>query len=239
MKPRWFVAALALGLAVLAGPGCGSGPGDATPEPNTLTEQERAQGWRLLFDGTTTEGWRGFRSRAMPAGWQVVDGALTRVAEAGDIVTLDTFSDFELAFDWKIPPGGNSGVLFRVSEDVEQAWNAGPEYQILDNAGHPEGLQPETAAGADYALHPPFRDVTRPPGEWNQGRIVVSGDHVEHWLNGEKVVDYEIGSDEWMARVSVSKFAPFPNFGRVRKGRIALQDHDTEVAYRNIKIKVP
>ena len=233
---RWAIA-LAFGIAVLAGPGCGSGTGDAPPAPNTLTDEERAAGWRLLFDGTTTEGWRGFRSNAMPAGWQAVDGALTRVAEAGDIVTVDVFEDFELAFDWKISPGGDSGVLFRVTEDVEAAWNAGPEYQILDNAAHQEGLKPETSAGADYALHPPFRDATRPPGDWNEGRIVVNGNHVEHWLNGEKIVEYEIGSDDWTARVGASKFAPFPNFGRVRRGRIAIQDHGNEVAYRNLKIR--
>jgi len=99
-------------------------------------------------------------------------------------------------------------------------------------------LTPETSAGADYALHPPYRDVTRPPGEWNQGRIVVNGSHVEHWLNGEKLLEYEIESEDWAARVAASKFAAFPNFGRVRKGRIAIQDHGDEVAYRNIKIRV-
>lgn len=236
MKPRSFIA-LAIGAAVLTGPGCGPGPDDAPPAPNTLTEQERAEGWRLLFDGATTDGWRGFRSTGMPAGWQAVDGALTRVAEAGYIVTVDTFESFELAFDWRIAPGGNSGVLFRVTEDVELPWHAGPEYQILDNAGHPDGLAPETSAGAAYALHAPYRDATRPPGEWNTARVVVSGDHVEHWLNGENVVEYEIGSDEWRARVATSKFAPFTNFGRVRSGRIALQDHGAEVAFRNIKIR--
>ena len=116
-------------------------------------------------------------------------------------------------------------------------WHAGPEYQLLDNAAHQDGLTPETSAGADYALHAPSRDATRPVGEWNQGRLVVNGTHVEHWLNGEKVVEYEIESEDWAARVAASKFAEFANFGRVRRGRIAIQDHGNEVAFRNVKIR--
>lgn len=204
---------------------------------NTLTEQERAAGWRLLFDGKTTAGWRGFRKTDMPAGWQAVDGALTRVASAGDIVTVDEFASFELAFEWKIAPGGNSGVFFHVTEDVEAVWHSGPEYQILDNAAHKDGLTPDTSAGADYALHAPTRDASKPAGSWNHGRIIVRGSHVEHWLNGEKIVEYELGSSDWTARVAKSKFNVYPGFGRAPKGRIAIQDHGDAVAYRNIKIR--
>lgn len=211
--------------------------GPAQAPINTLTAQEKAGGWRLLFDGATTAGWRGFRKPDMPAGWQVVDGALTRTAEAGDIVTVGEFGSFELAFDWKIAPGGNSGVFFHVTEDVEAVWHSGPEYQILDNAAHRDGLKPETSAGADYALHAAIRDAARPPGTWNQGRIVVNGPHVEHWLNGEKVVEYELGSPDWTERVRRSKFSAYPGFGRAPRGRIALQDHGDRVAYRNIKIR--
>ena len=236
MRRTWAVAALALWTAVLAAPGCGPRE-PAAPSPNTLADAERAAGWRLLFDGQTTDGWRAFKDSGMPDGWQVVDGALTRVAEAGDIVTVDTFENFELAFDWTIAPGGNSGVFFRVTEDVEAVWNAGPEYQLLDNAAHQDGLTPETSAGSDYALHAPSGDATRPAGEWNEGRLVVNGTHVEHWLNGEKVVEYEIESEDWAARVAASKFAEFANFGRVRRGRIAIQDHGNEVAFRNVKIR--
>jgi len=204
---------------------------------NALTDLERSQGWRLLFDGKSTAGWRGFRKTDLPSGWQVVDGALTRVAEAGDIVTTEQFASFELAFDWNVAPGGNSGVFFRVTEDVDAVWQSGPEFQILDNAAHRDGLTPATSAGADYALHAPTRDATRPPGSWNEARIVVRGSHVEHWLNGEKVVEYELGSADWVARVSKSKFGEYAAFGRAPKGHIALQDHGDRVAYRNIKIR--
>jgi len=215
------------------------GPGFAqTSAPmNTLTDQERADGWRLLFDGRTTTGWRGFRKAEMPTGWQVVDGALSRVAPAGDIVTVDQFESFELAFDWRIAPGGNSGVFFHVTEDAEAVWHSGPEYQILDDAAHQDGLKPETSAGSDYALHAPARAAARTPGTWNEGRIVVRGNDVEHWLNGEKIVVYELGSTDWMERVKNSKFNEFPNFGRAPKGHIAIQDHGDAVAYRNIKIR--
>jgi hypothetical protein len=233
-------------LSACAG-GSGSSPGveggrtDVTPQAaaalNALTAQEKAAGWRLLFDGKTTAGWRGYRKTDMPPDWQVVDGALTRVGKAGDIVTVEQFGSFELAFDWSVAPGGNSGVFFRVTEDSAEVWHSGPEFQILDNAAHKDGLTPATSAGADYALHAPTRDVTRLPGTWNEARIVVRGNHVEHWLNGEKIVEYELGSADWTARVAKSKFNKHPGFGRAPKGHIALQDHGDRVAFRNIKIK--
>lgn len=204
---------------------------------NVLTDQEKAAGWRLLFDGKTTAGWRGFKRPDMPAGWQAIDGALTRLGEAGDIVTVEQFGDFDLVFDWKVTAGGNSGVFFRVLEDVEAVWHSAPEYQILDNVAHRDGLTPETSAGADYALHAPSRDATRPVGAWNQGRILVRGAHVEHWLNGEKVVEYELWTPDWAARVKASKFNVYPNFGRASKGHVAIQDHGDAVGYRSIKIK--
>jgi len=209
------------------------------PAPNTLTAEERAAGWRLLFDGTTTAGWRGFRQTAMPGGWAVVDGALTRVGKGGDIVTEEEFSDFELSFEWQIAPGGNSGVFFGVSETAKAVWHTAPEYQILDNAGHKDGATPATSTGANYALHPPARNVARPAGQWNQSRIVVRGAHVEHWLNGERIVEYELGSADWKALVAASKFQEHSAYGTVRPGRIALQDHGDRVAFRSIKIRTP
>ncbi len=204
---------------------------------NTLTEEERAAGWRLLFDGETTSGWRGYRQETMPEGWQVVDGALTRVAPTGDIVTVEQFSDFELTLEWKVEPGGNSGIFFRVSEEPDDVWESGPEMQILDDAAHPDGLQRETAAGSNYALHAAPEGVVRPAGEWNEVRILVRGNHVEHWLNGVKVVEYELGSEDWEERVRNSKFATMPRYGREPRGHIALQDHGDWVAFRNIKIR--
>jgi hypothetical protein len=205
--------------------------------PNTLTPAEKADGWRLLFDGKTTEGWRGYRQKGMTDGWQVVDGALTRVDKAGDIVTVDQFQDFELVFDWKVAPGGNSGVFFRAAEDTGAVWHNAIEYQILDNGGHRDGKDPLTSTASNYALYAPSKDVSNPTGEWNNSKILVKGHHVEHWLNGEKVVEYVIGSDDWDARVAKSKFNKYPTFGRVPKGHIAIQDHGDHVAYRNIKIR--
>src|SRR5690606_17920992 len=146
---------------------------DPLAAQNRLTDQERATGWRLLFDGKTTDGWRGFRQDSMPGGWQVVDGTLARVSGGGDIITVEQYANFELALDWKVEPGGNSGIMFRVTEDAEYPWLTGPEMQILDNAGHADGQNPETSTGSNYALHAPTRDAARPAGEWNSVRLVV------------------------------------------------------------------
>lgn len=204
---------------------------------NTLTAEQRAQGWRLLFDGETTDGWRGFRRDSMPSGWQVVDGALTRVAPAGDIVAADQFADFELTLEWQVEPGGNSGIFIRATEDVEPIYEGAPEMQILDDERHPDGQSPLTSAGANYGLHPAPRGVVRPAGEWNQVRIVARGAHVEHWLNGVKVVEYELWTPDWEQRVKDSKFSAWPQYGRATRGHIGLQDHGDRVAFRNIKIR--
>lgn len=197
---------------------------------------DTAGGWRSLFDGKTTAGWRGFRQRNMPDGWQVVDGALTRVARATDIVTLDEFGDFELTVDWKLPPNGNSGIFFRVTEDDEVMWHTAPEFQLIDNA-YSEPLKPVQLAGANYDLHPPSRDVTKAVGSWNEARLLVRGAHVEHWLNGVKVVDYDLWTDDWEQRVRKSKFKEYPRYARARRGHIGLQEHDSRVAFRNIRIR--
>lgn len=206
-------------------------------KPNTLTEREKADGWRLLFDGATTSGWRGFRQTQMPAGWQVVDEALTRVGPATDILTIDEFGDFEIILDWRIPPNGNTGVFYRVTEDDDVMWHTAPEFQIIDNAYNKEPLKPVQLAGANYDVQPPSRDVTKPVGSWNQARLLVRGAHVEHWLNGVKVVEYDLWTDEWERRVRDSKFRAYPHYARARRGRIGLQDHGDRVAFRNIKIR--
>jgi hypothetical protein len=174
----------------------------------------------------------------MPDGWQVVHGALTRVDSAGDIVTADQYANFELALEWRVAEGGNSGIFYRVSEDSDYPWRSGPEMQVLDDARHPDGRSPLTSAGALYGIYPAPRGVVRPAGEWNAVRIVVNGRHVEHWLNGMKVVEAELGSPDWEARVRESKFAKMPRYGRNQSGHIGLQDHGDRVAYRNIKIRV-
>ena len=205
---------------------------------NTLTAAERSAGWRLLFDGKTTAGWRGFLQDSAPPGWQVVDGALTRVAPGGDILTRGKYRNFELTLEWNIAPGGNSGIFYRGSEDDNAIyWNA-PEMQVLDDAGHVDGKSRLTSAGALYDLYPSPAGIVKPAGEWNLVRLVVRGKHVEHWLNGVKVVEYEFGSPDWNAKVKASKFASHQHFGRNPTGYIGLQDHGDRVAYRNIKIRV-
>ena len=204
---------------------------------NTLTPEEAKSGWRLLFDGRTTAGWRGYHRQDMPTGWQVVDGALTRVAEAGDIITVDQFADFELALEWKISPGGNSGIFYRVTEEGAYGYYSGPEMQVLDDAKHADGESRLTSAGSAYGLYAVPAGVVRPAGDWNEVRIVVKGHHVEHWLNGQRVVSYELLSPEWEAKVKATKFAQWPEYGRAARGHIALQDHGDWVAYRNIRIR--
>ncbi|MSR62796.1 MAG: DUF1080 domain-containing protein [Planctomycetes bacterium] len=207
------------------------------PAPNTLLDNERANGTSLLFDGVSTAGWRGYKQADCPGGWKVVDGALTRVSEAGDIVSVEEYKDFNLEFEWRIAKGSNSGVMYHVSEDQEAPWETGPEFQILDNQGHKDGLDPRTSAGSNYAMHAPLADVTHPAGEWNSARILVCGPHVEHWLNGKKVVEYELWSDDWKQRVAGCKWKDRPDYGMRTTGRIALQDHGDWVAFRSIKIQ--
>jgi hypothetical protein len=213
-------------------------PAIALTTPNVLTAEESAQGFRLLFDGVSTAGWRGYRRATMPDGWQVIDGALTRVAESGDIVTVDEYANFELRLQWKIPEGGNSGIMYRVSEDYAAPYHSGPEYQVLDDARHADGRNRLTAAGSNYGLDAPPEGVVKRAGEWNDARIIVNGAHVEHWLNGVKVVEYELWTPEWRRKVQASKFAQWPSYGTSRRGRIDLQDHDARVQYRSIRIRV-
>ncbi len=204
---------------------------------NTLSAAEKAEGWRLLFDGTSLSGWRAFKSSTPPAGWKAVNGELVRQDRGGDLMTADQFGDFELRLEWKVSKNGNSGIMFRVVEQGEYPWETGAEFQILDNAGHRDGKDPMTSAGSNYAMHPPVRDVTRPVGEWNDVRLIVRGAHVEHWMNGVKLLDYELWSDDWTKRMQASKFAKMPGYARAKRGHIVLQDHGDLVWFRNLKIK--
>ncbi|MGQ0640097.1 MAG: 3-keto-disaccharide hydrolase [Gemmatimonadaceae bacterium] len=207
---------------------------DDSPEANSNSAQA---GWTVLFDGNSTSAWRGFKQQELPSGWQIVDAALTRVGGGGDIITRDQFGDFELELEWKLAPKGNSGIMFRVTEGDSNTYRTGPEMQVLDDGGHRDGQNRLTSAGSNYALHPAPAGVVKPVGEWNQVRLIVRGAHVEHWLNGQKVVEYELWSPDWEAKVKASKFVAWPRYGRERRGHIALQDHGDWVAYRNIRIR--
>ena len=204
---------------------------------NTLTIKERADGWRLLFDGRTTKGWRNFKAKGVDAGWRVQDGALVCIdpKHTSDLVTDGQYADFDLSFAWRIAPKGNSGVYYHVLEQGEHGYESGPEYQLLDNA---HGEPPPQQAGSLFGLYPPSKDMTKPVGEFNVSRIVVRHGHVEHWMNGEKVLEYTLNSPDFKAHIAGTKFAKWPLFATAPTGHIALQDHDAVVAFRDIKIKV-
>ena len=242
--PSRHAARLAAGwLLAFAFAGCSSEKSSTTASAPMKSDSARgapapAEGeWRTLFDGRSLDAWRGFRNSRVPAGWQVVDSALTRVAEGGDLITRDEFGDFELTLDWKVPEGGNSGIMYRVTEDAAATYETGPEMQVLDDARHKDGQSRLTSAGSAYGLYAAPAGVVKPAGEWNAVRIVVRGNLVEHWLNGSKVVEYELGSPDWEAKVKASKFKQWPGYGRAASGHIALQDHGDRVAYRDIKIR--
>jgi hypothetical protein len=166
-----------------------------------------------------------------------VDGTLARVSRGRDIITREEFGSFELSLDWKVEEGGNSGILYLATEEPELIYQAAPEMQVLDDAGHRDGQSPLTSAGAAYALYPAPRGVVNPAGEWNSARILMRGTHVEHWLNGQKLLEYEIGGEHFNERVAESKFAEWPLFAKARRGHIGLQEHGSPVWYRNIKIR--
>jgi hypothetical protein len=191
-----------------------------------------------LFDGNSTSGWRGYGQKTCPDGWVVQDGALHRAAGSVDIMTEQQFQNFDLTFEWKVAAAGNSGVMYRVQEGDSPAYYTGPEYQILDDAAHATGQEdPTTLAGSLYGLYARKVAVAKPAGEWNTARIVVDGNHVQHWLNDVLVVDCVLWSDDWKERYQRSKFAEWDQFARASRGHIVLQDHGNPVWYRNLKIR--
>lgn len=207
----------------------------------SLTEAQKEQGWQLLFDGTSMDAWRTFRD-AENNSWEVVDGTLHckpfDVADKrADLITKQQYANFEVTFEWKIAPQSNSGVMFRVTEEYEQPFFSGPEYQLLDDGGYPGEVAPENFTGGNYAMHAPENKEVNPLGEWNSSRLVVDGTHVEHWLNGSKVVDYEINSDDWNRRKEAGKWKDEKGYAASSKGHIDLQDHGQEVWFRNILIR--
>lgn len=235
------IASLILCTALIGAAACQTTNGGAqSPSAmNTLTPQEQQAGWKLLFNGKTLDGWRNYKKTTVGPGWTVVDGVLTRSGDnAGDIVTVDKYKNFELALDWRISEGGNSGVLYRGTEDNDYIWQSAPEMQILDNERHADGKREVTSAGSVFDVYGVPASAANPAGQWNSVRVVANGNHIEHWLNGKKVVDYTINSDEWKARVAASKWKSTPTYGQSPEGYIGLQDHGDKVEFRNIRIRV-
>lgn len=202
--------------------------------PNTLTDAEKAAGWKLLFDGKTTAGWRNYKKDSIGPGWKVEEGLLVRAGNgAGDIVTVDEYDSFEFSVDYNISKGGNSGLMYHVKETGGAPWMTGPEVQIQDNK---DGHDPQKA-GWLYQLYNSEKDATKPVGEWNTLRIVITPEKCMHFMNGEKYCEYVKGSADWDERVAKSKFAKMEGFGKPTKGLISLQDHGNLVSFRNIKIR--
>jgi hypothetical protein len=234
---------MALALTVLAASAVHL-EAQSAASPNTLTAAEKTAGWTLLFDGRSLDGWRGYKKTdAAGVRWKVEDGALALPADNGrdthgqrDIISKDTFEQFELVFDWRIAPGGNSGVKYFILEDLDSA--IGHEYQVIDDERHPDAkIGPHRQTAAFYDVLPAADRPIKPAGEWNTTRIVVRGETVEHWLNGKKVLQYELGSPALKAAIAKSKFKDIPRFGVRQNGHILLQDHGNQVWFRSIKIR--
>lgn len=212
---------------------------------NTLTKEEKADGWELLFDGKTLNGWRDYNGETLTAPWFAEDGMIQARGEGADehgyIVTEKIYENFEMVWEWKIADGGNSGVLYHVVENPKFAvpYITGPEYQLIDDIGFPEELEDWQKTAADYAMYTPdYESIElKPAGEWNSSKIVFDNGGVEHWLNGEKVVEFEAWSDDWFERKNSGKWENAPEYGLARKGVICLQDHGSAAWFRNVKIK--
>lgn len=223
-----IVASLAL-IPVLAA--CG-------PQKATGGAAGSGDGWVVLFDGKDAgKELRGFKRADLPADWKVEDGALVLRGKGGDIVTKGEYQDFEFTVDWKVAPGGNSGIMWHVSEDFNYPWETGPEMQVLDDALHADGKSRLTSAGACYALYPAPAGAVKPAGEWNTAYIKVVGPKVVYRLNGVTTAEFDMSSKEWKDRIAGSKFASMKDFATKSTGHIALQDHGDVVMYRNMKVR--
>ena len=232
--------AITAGVLLMA-PACTSSRNTSTTM-NTETGTTAEAGWINLFDGSSLAGWRTYQGKPSGA-WEVQNGVLHCKGSAGnsdlhaDLITNEQYENFELAIDWKIAPQGNSGIMYLVAETAPAAYETGPEYQLIDDAGFPEKLEDWQKTGANYAMNPAPAAKPNAVGEWNHTRILVNNGHVEHWLNGAKVVEYNMGSDEWKTAKATGKWKDTPSYGTVKRGHIALQDHGSEAWFKDIKIR--
>jgi len=210
---------------------------------NMLTQKEADKGWQLLFDGKTLDGWRTFKNE--PGSWKAGNGMLcSYTADKGnaDLITNGVYENFELSIDWKISAGGNSGILYLVNEDYDQSFLSGPEYQLIDDNGFPAKLENWQKTGANYAMNTPTVNAAHKPGEWNTTKIIINKGHVEHWLNGKKVVEYNLWSEEWKKLKDAGKWKDAAGYAASKSGHIALQSSHSDVetsgiCFRNIKIR--
>lgn len=235
-----LVLVIALALSAVS---CSRQP--QAPADNTLSDQEKSEGWKLLYDGTSVEGWREFNKPTLPEWWIAEDGTLKTLGKGGDIggdiiYAVEMFDNFELFLEWKLDKGGNSGIFYHVVEgdQYRAAYENAPEYQVIDDLEFPEPLEGWQRVGADYAMYLPDSGKTvKPAGEWNSSRIVFTAEKVEYYLNGKLTVSFVPWSPDWHARKAAGKWKEYPDYGLARTGYIGLQDHGSVVQFKNIKIR--
>lgn len=221
---------------------------DVMPVMNSLSEQEKAEGWKLLFDGSSKNGWHIWHGKSDGSAWKVQDGMLHldpqemkdwQTVGGGDIVTDSAFTNFHFSVEWKVADSGNSGIIFLVQEDAkyEHTWHTGPEMQVLDNNGHPDAKITKHRAGDLYDLISVSKETVKKAGEWNKAEVICNNGALDLFLNDEKVVSTRLDDENWKKLKAASKFNDKPDFGAFKGGHIALQDHGNKVWFRNIKIK--
>lgn len=233
---RWSTP-FVLAVAALATPAGAQGAAAKPPAAAATAQAPKVGPWIPLI-GATSAPWRGYKSKGLPAGWTVKDGVLSKDKEVEDIISERQFGDFELELEWKISTAGNSGLFYRGTEEEEKIYWTAPEYQLLDDEKAPDNKTRLTCAGAAYGLYPSPAGHLKPAGQWNQTRLVARGPHVEHWLNGVKLLEYELWSPDWEAKVKASKFDHYKRYGRAKAGHFALQgDHVGALAFRNIRVR--